>query len=764
MYNNIIKWSIYLLVFLLPLFFLSSSFEAFEFNKQYLLFFLVSIAFLAWIARMVIGDKEIRFRRTILDIPVLVFMFLAVLSAVFSVDKNSSLFGFYGRFSDNLIGILCFGVLYFLITNNVSLLGKPPVTADKKNGTDQPKSASIGGILKTLLWSAFFVLLFSYFSLFGVWQILNQYLAQFAAGFQLPTTMTSRIFNPIGGSLEALAMFLTMAVVLMVGLLLKGRGKWGKIFLGILLFLTVILLIIIDFTPTWLVLALTLILFLVFAFWSRIFRERVNILLIPIVLVIISLVFSFSRVSGYNLPVLGYNVLGSPKEILLDQKTDWGVTWQAIKEYPVLGSGIGTFSQDFAKFKPLNFNQTNLWQIRFDRGGNQIAEIISNMGILGFLSWLVIAALFLVISYYLLRRLKGDENDKDGYQLPLIFIFLALFIGQFFYYQNTPLAFLFWLTLGLGVVSWKTPLKEKVISFKGFPEMGLVFNMVLILILLVILGTWFFAGRFYLADTKYREGVLSGKLEDLERAVSLNQSRANYRIALSRAYFVEVSDELKKPAEEQNAEGIKANFAKAIDEAKKATQLSPNWVATFENLAMVYRDSRGFAQGANEWAVDSFSKAMKLEPTNPVFITEIGKILKDDKKTDEAKKEFEKALELKPDYSDAKIQLALISEEEGNREEAIAKLEAMVKEYPLSIDANFQLGRLYYNDNQLDEAISQFQKVLQIFPNHSNSLYSLGVIYQQKGENDLAIEAFKMVLELNPGNQDIIAKIEELKK
>ena len=81
--NRIIKWSIYLLVFLIPLFWLPFSFEAFEFNKQYLLFFLVSLGFLSWLAKMILVDREFKLKRTPLDIPIMVFLFPAVLSAFF---------------------------------------------------------------------------------------------------------------------------------------------------------------------------------------------------------------------------------------------------------------------------------------------------------------------------------------------------------------------------------------------------------------------------------------------------------------------------------------------------------------------------------------------------------------------------------------------------------------------------------------------------------------------------------------------------------
>lgn len=765
--NKVIQFSIYSLVFLLPVFFLPFSVEPFDFNKQYVLFFLVSLAFLAWMSRMIICDKEIKFRRTPLDIPVLVFMFFSVLSTVFSVDKTSSFLGFYGRFNDSLISILSLGALYFLITNNIFI----KTSAAEKSGGEGTSVASVGSLLKTFLWSAFFVLLFSYFSVFGGWQLLNQYLAKLISGFQLPQIMLTGVFNPIGGSLEALAIFLAITAVLLVGLLLREGKRIGKIISGLLLFLAVVLLIIIDFTAAWLVLGLVLLLFLAFAFWSRIFRERVNVLLIPIFLVIISIVFTFIGLSNFQLQVSGYNVLDPPREILLDQKTTWQTTWETIKSSPILGSGLGTFSQDFSEFKPKEFNQTDFWQIRFDRGANQVAEMISTMGVLGTLSWLTIIGFFLIFSWFYLRaqslrfkvKEKGKQLTSGNYQFPLVFAFLAVLIAQFFYYQNITLAFAFWLMLGLSVVSWQKPNWGKAISFKEFPEMNLVFNIVLIVILLIILGVWFFGARAYLADVNFKEGVALDKIEKLEKAVDLNQFRANYRIILSRGYFSGALNESQKDITQQNAQKIQNYFAKSIDEAKKAVASSPNWAVTYENLGMIYRDIQGFVQGVTSWSVDSFRKASKLEPTNPVFPTEIGKLLLQEEKIEEAKKEIEKALGLKPDYSDAEIQMALISEHEGDLQGAINALEGIIAENPQSVEAHFQLGRVYYNNERIDEAISQFKLAIQLFPNHSNSLYSLGLAYQKKGQDGEALKMFERVLKLNPGNQDIMTRIEELK-
>ena len=60
--DRIVKIIISSLVFLVPLFFLPFSYEAFEFNKQYLLFFLVLAGLAAWLAKMVFFDKEVKLK------------------------------------------------------------------------------------------------------------------------------------------------------------------------------------------------------------------------------------------------------------------------------------------------------------------------------------------------------------------------------------------------------------------------------------------------------------------------------------------------------------------------------------------------------------------------------------------------------------------------------------------------------------------------------------------------------------------------------
>lgn len=750
MFNKIIKTNICLIVFLLPLFFLPFSFEAFEFNKQYLLFFLVSFSLFAWLGKMIVSDNEIRFRKTPFDIFIIVFVFIAILSSIFSVDKNSSFFGFYGRFSDGLILLLSLVVLYFLITNNVKL--DTDKSADKN-------SLKVGTLIKILLWSVFFVILFAYFSVFGLWQKIDGALK----GINLPSVMLQDVFNPVSGSLEGLSVFLAVIIVLLTCLFLTSDDKKKQFGKWVLWISSLILLVLIDFTPSWIVLITTFSLFLIFSLWRRIFKENVNRLLLPIFLIVISSTGVLINIGGNIPPNL-------PQEQVLSQGISWQIAFKsAIQNVKsgFLGSGMGTFSYEFSKFKPADFNKTRFWQIRFDRPGSYIAEVLGTTGFLGIISYLLLIVLYLTMSWFICLT----ANVKR--YLPFLATFLALFIAQTVYYQSTVLAFLFWVILAFSVANWQPQGKsfwagEKVFSMKDFPELNLVFTTFLIIIGICIAGSYFFAQKFYRADAVFlkAQGLVSGsgRTSLIEKAVNLNPWNAQYQIILARTYLNEVSNELGKSQEEQNPAVFQAGMSKAIDVAKYSTSKSPNQVAAWETQAMVYRDIRSAVAGSGEWAVKSFEEALKLEPANPVFFTELGKLYLASEDIEKARDSFAKAIELKSDYIDALIQTALIYENEDNPDEAIKTLEDLVWKYPLNIDVRFQLGRLYFNENKVNDAITQFETIITLTPNHSNALYSLGIAYTKKGQTQKAISAFEKVLELNPDNQDVVKKLNQLRK
>jgi len=777
MFNKIVKFCLCALVFLIPLFFLPLSVEAFEFNKGYLLFFLVSVGLLAWLGKMVFKDKKIVFRRTPLDLFVLVYLGVMILATVFSQDKITSLYGYYGRFWPSLIGILSLGGFYFLITNNVKMRSETQ-TNDKKSD-DQIGHSSL---IKAFIWSTSFVVFITYFSLFGLWTKINNYLVSINGSLALPKIMVFRGFNPISSSTEILGIFLSIVTVFLLvylafkglssmrdgapGVVEKKKAKRQTIFNYILILSILGLLLIINFWPAWLIMCLSLLTFLIFSFRKRLFKEDVSHLSLPILFLLIAIIYIFFSPLQSLFPANSI-VNNLPSEILPSQKISWSIAFQGIKESPIIGSGLGNYSYLFNKFKPASFLDSVVWQIRFDKPVTHIAELLGTTGILGIVSYLLLIGMFLLVSFMIVNG-EDASSYNSLFTLSILLGFMALLIGQFFYYQDTTLTFTFWFFLAFGVISWKKVVKETTFSFKDFPEIGLICTVIFWTILFGFLFFYFTMGKLYVADVYYRDYLTNPtemkltleEANSLQKAGQIADSRTVYHIILARAYLSELVEEMQKPKPDNQR--LADIVALAVAEGKRAVELSPNRVTAQETLGFVYRDIRGLAEGASKWGIKVLEQAIELEPKNPILISELAKFYMNNEDLEKAKELFTKALEIKSDYVNAAVSLSILKENEGNTEEAMKLMEDLVSKVPSSVDARFQFGRLYYNQEQYDKAIKQFEVAVQLFPNHSNSIYSLGLAYQKKGDKVKALEMFEKVLELNPGNKEIQDKIDEI--
>ncbi len=464
-----------------------------------------------------------------------------------------------------------------------------------------------------------------------------------------------------------------------------------------------------------------------------------------------------------------------------------------LRRAPILGSGLSNFGYVFSRFKPESFSQGVLWQLRLDRAGragSYIAELTPTTGVLGIAAYLSLAGIFLALCWAGFRRSenkalvaeKAEEKKEENvitngsgglpvkivakpqgaqgrnlmfYQLIFLVGFVTLLVSQFVYYQNTILAFSSWLMLGLGAATLpkqeedfakvkkrsriKPVIREKVLSFKNLPELGLVFSIVFWLLVVGTAFLYFNMAKYYLADVLYRNYWLNPaeNTNELARAAKLGDGQTMYHVDLARAYLLSFLQELNK--EQPDSAKIEEMVRLAVEEAKKAEELSPNKVTVKETAGLIYWNIRQVAKGALDWAIKSFEDAVRLEPNNPLLSVELGRLyLAEGEGADEAVKQnlqeearklFEKAIILWPDY----------------------------------VEAHFQLGRIYYNTAEYDKAEGEFLLALSFFPDHSNSLYSLALIYERRGDKDKAIQFFERVLDLNPGHEEVMERLDALR-
>ena len=128
----------------------------------------------------------------------------------------------------------------------------------------------------------------------------------------------------------------------------------------------------------------------------------------------------------------------------------------------------------------------------------------------------------------------------------------------------------------------------------------------------------------------------------------------------------------------------------------------------------------------------------------------LGNILSQKGRLDEALAIFQKALEIDPDDGKVHYNLGGALLQKGKVDEAIAHFQKAIEIDPHNPAAQDDLGSALLQKGEIDEAIVHFQKSLEINPDNATVHYNLGIALLKKGEMDEAIAHFQRALEINP--------------
>jgi tetratricopeptide (TPR) repeat protein len=167
-----------------------------------------------------------------------------------------------------------------------------------------------------------------------------------------------------------------------------------------------------------------------------------------------------------------------------------------------------------------------------------------------------------------------------------------------------------------------------------------------------------------------------------------------------------------------------------------------NFVAE-NNLGNVLMD-----KGRADEAIACLEKALELQPDFALAHNNLGNALLRKGRVDEAIAQYQKTLVLKPDYANACNNLGTAFRQKGLLDEAIACYRNALKIHPHHAKAHNNLGDVLLQQGQVDEAAAHFQKAVEIQPDFADAHHNLGVIMMQKGRVDEASGYFKKVVEL----------------
>jgi len=727
--SKVSKISIYLLVFLLPLFFLPWTTNVLDFNKQALLVFLVFISLFCWLLKS-LQEGKISLSFSLFTLPVLAFLIILGVSTLLSSWSYGSFWGWPLDIAPAFLTTFCFVLLYFLIVNSF-------------------QRSEIFGLFLTLAFSGFLAALVGGLQLFG----------KFYFPFDFSKVSS---FNTVG-TVNSLGVFAALLLPLIISLFFISK-RLLKVLLIIFSLVDLVLIFLVNFWVAWLVLLIGMAAILIFII-SRGETLPTSWLVLPMFLIVISLCFGVFRIAIPGFPA-------TPLEVSVSQRATFDVARKTLTDNsPVsllLGSGPSTFAYDYSKFKSETINQTALWAVRFGSGSSEILDRLATGGILGFLSFLAVLVFFLWTGVRgLISSGETKSRPKDSFWILSLGIFaswLAAAAGFFFYPANLSLNFLFWLfTAGFLVYAESQKVKSWELKAGSLANIGVSFLFIVILIFGI--GLSFLTGQRYVAQVRHLEGVRAFQKGDYQAATDkllsaishTAGSQDNHWQDLSQIYLFRINEELLKKdvSKEELQKEIPPLVSNAINSAKQATDVAPKNVANWSIRGYVYRNVTNLITGAEDWAIKSYEEAIKLEPANPYLYTELGQAYLAKNETEKAREQFQKALELKSDYAPAHFQIANISVLEGKTAEAIEKMEMAKTLSPLDVGLAFQLGVLYYNDKQYDKAKAEFERAVSLNENYSNARYFLGLICDRENEKTEAISQFEKIAGLNPDNEEV---------
>lgn len=757
----IVKFSIYLTVFLLPLFFLPSVPSVLEMNKQMFLVAIVGIGFLAWVGKMA-WKNEIRIRKNFILVPIITFLVIFGISSVFSAYPEQSFWGYFGGEGKSFITLLFLVALFMLIFNNI-----------------RARREAINLVL-VFLASGFFV------GLYGILQIWGKFI--------LPLEIAKNPFFNTVGSVYIFGTYIAALLLISLALFMDDISKVLKIVLVALSFFFFFILMIINFKIIWVALLIAIALILgaaIIRSGSKQSQSRI----LPMVFLVLALLMVLRKQ-----PIIRRDM---PVEVLLNYKTSAKIALSSWKQDPLLGKGPTMYSLVYEKNRPSNLG--DFWSVNFNDGTSYFLTLMATVGILGTLSFLFLVGTGLVYLFKGMAKSVSKSSESDFMIIGIGAVWLFLTIILFAYLGNITILALWWIVFAvfLSFITFDPGYKGgEFVTSSQTPRSSLTLSFVFVLVIIGFITAIYLESQKYVAAVQFNKALAADTQgEDIEKvrssiesAITTDPNRDIYYRNMSVALFAQANQRVAEKGQDLSTDDsnyISGSIKGALQSADKAVSLNPEDPQNYALLASIYEGVLVTMEQADERAIENYETAMERDPQNPSLYLKIASIyitlsdvevakqqqqaaqnkqqtsseLPEESKKNlaMAKEQLGKALAIKNDYADANLLLASVYEREGDMNKAIEKEKENKAMYPGTPGVMFRLGLLYYKEKQLDNAKQEFEQAIQIDKNYSNARYFLGLILDEQGDKKAALAQFEKIAELNPDNENISQIVDNLK-
>lgn len=205
---------------------------------------------------------------------------------------------------------------------------------------------------------------------------------------------------------------------------------------------------------------------------------------------------------------------------------------------------------------------------------------------------------------------------------------------------------------------------------------------------------------------------------------------------------------------------------------------------TAQNALLAREDvsalSRRVASDPNEWraqywygkrlaeagsfpqAEAALRTALGLQPDYLPALSELGKVLFAQRRTEEAYQVLRMATGRDPKYVDARITLAALYQAQGATQRAMEELDLVLKQEPRNPAALYQLGACQAIVQQYSKAETTFRAALREAPEDARTLVGLSRVLRSTGRLEEAEKLAHKATELEPENVDYLVALAQV--
>lgn len=133
----------------------------------------------------------------------------------------------------------------------------------------------------------------------------------------------------------------------------------------------------------------------------------------------------------------------------------------------------------------------------------------------------------------------------------------------------------------------------------------------------------------------------------------------------------------------------------------------------------------------------------------------LGMVLDQQGRLEEAVTEFREALRINPDYAKCHFNLGNALYQQGHAEEAMGEYRAASRINPAVADPHGNLGLVLSRQGRAEEAIAEFREALRLNPADGRVHFNLGMALLREGQMEAAMAEMEKALELLPGDPSI---------